>query len=234
MKVAKHILWACVMLALGSACHKKNPEGLYRFSGTLELTEHAVGFPVSGRVAALQVDEGDEVKAGQWLAHLDRYALAKREYERLLDLLKSGGTNRQAVEDAEQNMLDQRALAPVSGIVLTKVHDTGEVVSSSSPLLILGDRSKVWVRIFVPEGLINQVKIGQSAKVYLDGITEPLPGTVRYVAPQAEFTPRNVQTPEERVTQTFAVKIYLDQPSDALRVGVPADVTLQLAESFHE
>ncbi len=233
----KYFSSTVLLLFLGcfASCWHRGSEQVSRFSGTLELTEHALGFPVSGRVAVLHVDEGDEVKLGQEIARLERYALARREYERLADLLQKGGTHRQAVEEAEQNMLDQRVLAPTSGIVLTKVHDTGEVVGSNSPLLILGDRSQVWVRIFVPEGLVNRVRLGQKAQVYLDGIAESLSGTVRYVAPQAEFTPRNVQTPEERVTQTFAVKVYLDDPSLDLKVGVPADVTLALSESLpHE
>lgn len=210
------------------ACHRNRNEPIYRFSGTLEMTEHGVGFPVQGRVAALFVDEGDKVQQGQLLGYLDRYALAKREYQRLAELLKQGGTNQQAVEEADQIMLDQQVLSPVSGVILTKVHETGEVIGANSALVIVGDRSRLWIRIFVPEGLVNRVKMGQEATVRFDGLAEDFIGRVGFIAPEAEFTPRNVQTPEERVTQTFAVKVYLDQPPEFLRPGVPADVFLDL------
>jgi HlyD family secretion protein len=222
------IIFIMVLLSPFQACKTREAQPEYTFSGTLELTEHGVGFPVQGRVAALYVDEGDQVKMGQLLGYLDRYPLAKREYQRMADLLKRGGTNQQAVEQAEQAMLDQQAISPISGVVLTKVHDTGEVIGSNSSLVILGDRSKLWVRIYVPEGLINRVKMGQSATVRFDGLTEAFTGEVGFISPEAEFTPRNVQTPEERVTQTFAVKVYLENPPDYLRPGVPADVILDL------
>lgn len=229
MKKYLLILTAVAAFGFSPACKPStNSDTVFRFSGTLEMTEHGVGFPVPGRIAELYVDEGAEVKAGQLLAYLDRYPLAKREHDRLVGLLRGGGTNQQAVEQAEQNMYDQRALAPVSGTILTKVHETGETISASSPLVILGDRSELWVRIYVPEGLINRVRMDHAATVLFDGLPEGFPGKVRYISPQAEFTPRNVQTPEERVTQTFAVKVYLDQPPDFLRSGVPADVLLDL------
>lgn len=211
-----------------SACEKNKNPNLYGFSGTLEMTEHGVGFPVPGRVAALFVDEGDPVQKGQLLGYLDRYALAKKEYQRLAELLKQGGTNLQDVEEAELAMLDQQLLSPVTGVVLTKIHETGEVISATNPFLILGDRQKLWVRIFVPEGLINRVKMDQSAKLRFDGLDQDFPGRVRFISPEAEFTPRNVQTPEERVTQTFAVKVYLESAPAYLRPGVAADVFLEL------
>lgn len=226
-RVLSFIFFIVICCGLG-ACRDRKLESLYHFSGTLELTEHGVGFPAQGRVATLYVDEGDKVEVGQLLGYLDRYPLAKREYQRLADLLRHGGTNQQAVEEAEQAMLDQRALSPVTGVVLTKVHETGEVVGSGSALVIIGDRSQLWVRIFVPEGLINRVKMGQSATIRFDGLSEDFTGKVGFIAPEAEFTPRNVQTPEERVTQTFAVKVYLEHAPEFLRPGVPADVFLSL------
>jgi HlyD family secretion protein len=222
------LLSIAVLASTAGACKKREPENRFRFSGTLEMTEHSVGFPVSGRIAQLFVDEGDEVKAGQLLASLERFPLAQREHRRLSGLLRGGGTNEQVVEQSELAMLDQRALSPVTGVVLTKVHDTGEVVGPSSPLLIIGDRSELWVRIFVPEGLINRVKMGQAATLRFDGLRDTLGGKIGYISPQAEFTPRNVQTPEERVTQTFAVKVYLEQPPNFIRPGVAADVFLEL------
>lgn len=194
------------------------------------MTEHGVSFPVPGRITSLLVDEGEEVTQGQLLAKLERYELASREYDRLVKLLAQGGTNRQAVEEAELAMLDQRMLSPVNGVVLTKVHEIGEVSDPTSPVLIVGDKSKLWIRIYVPEGLVNRVHMNQSAKIKFDGLDQDFPGHVSFISPKAQFTPRNVQTPEERVTQTFAVKVELNQPKPFMRAGVPADVWLHLPQ----
>jgi HlyD family secretion protein len=80
------------------------------------------------------------------------------------------------------------------------------------------------VRVYVPEGVINRISMNQAATVKFDGMKDRFNGRVIFVAPKAEFTPRNVQTPEERVTQTFAVKVRVEDPELFLRPGVAADV----------
>jgi len=74
--------------------------------------------------------------------------------------------------------------------------------------------------------LINRVHMDQPALVHFDGLPQSFKGRVSFIAVKAEFTPRNVQTPEERMTQTFAVKVRLQDPPAYLRPGVSADVTL--------
>ncbi|HKY64377.1 MAG TPA: efflux RND transporter periplasmic adaptor subunit [bacterium] len=214
--------------ALCLACSRKAPENLIQLSGTLEMTEHGVGVPVAGRLIQVAVDEGDEVKQGQVLALTDRFDLAEREYQRQELLLARGGGSRQAVEQAEMAMRDQRVISPIDGVVLTKVHESGEVVSGNSPVFILGDRNRMWVRVFIPEGLVSRIEMNQEATLHFDGLAEEFKGRVTFIAPRAEFTPRNVQTPEERVTQTFAVKIALENPPQYLRPGVSAEVDLPM------
>lgn len=228
MMVFLRIPLGIVLLLTCIACKPRGPLDRLELSGTLEMTEHSVGMPATGRLAELKVDEGDVVKRGQLLASLERFEQNRRDYERQVALLARGGGNQQAVEQAELAMEDQRVLSPVDGVVLTKVHETGEVVSGSSPVLVLGDRSRLWIKVFVPEGFINRVTMGQDAVVRFDGLAREFNGKVIYIAPQAEFTPRNVQTPEERVTQTFAVKVALDKVEAYLRPGVAADVSLPL------
>jgi len=228
MKRLSRLALGMLCLVILSACKNHQVETELNLSGTLEMTEHEVGMPVPGRLSQLLVDEGDEVKKGQLLASLDRFEQNQRDYERQASLLARGGGNQQAVEQAELAMKDQRALAPVDGVVLTKVHETGEVVSSNSPVLVLGDRSKLWVRIYIPEGYVNRVAMGQEATVRFDGLKRDFKGHVIFISPTAEFTPRNVQTPEERVTQTFALKVSLDSIESYLRPGVAADVILPL------
>ena len=200
-------------------------------SGTLEMTEHSVGARVPGRIATLGFDEGQPVTKGQVLATLDRFEQAQRDNERLKRQLGQGGVSQQAVEQGDLSVEDQRVVSPVDGVVLVKVREAGEVVAAGGPVAVIGDTARVWVRVYVPEGDIARVRLGQTASLKFDGIAREVTGKVFYIAPQAEFTPRNVQSQEERVTQTFAVKIALDRPDPGLKPGIASDVTLNLGSA---
>ena len=105
-----------------------------------------------------------------------------------------------------------------------------EVLAAGAPVVVVGNRREVWVKVFVPENMVSRVEMGAPATLHFDGLDREFGGHVIFVSPQAEFTPRNVQTAEERVTQTFAVKVALDEVENYLRPGVAADVTLKLRE----
>lgn len=220
------VLAAGVGIILG--CSRLFSTPRVKFSGTLELTEHAVGPRLAGRLEMLLVDEGQAVTQGQLLGTLDRYEQATRDYDRAVGLLHEGGATQQQVEQAALAVEDQRIVSPIDGIVLVKVHEAGEVVAAGGPVVVIGDPRKQWVRIYVPEGVVNRVHVDQPAQLRFDGVKQPLRGRVIFVAPTAEFTPRNVQTPEERITQTFAVKVLLDEPRPTIRPGVAVDVALDV------
>jgi HlyD family secretion protein len=76
---------------------------------------------------------------------------------------------------------------------------------------------------------VSRIKMRQAATIRVDGLDQDFKGYVTFIAPKAEFTPRNVQTPEERVTQTFGVKVRIEKPEPWLRPGVSADVVFQHA-----
>ena len=194
------------------------------FSGTLEITEHQLGPKASGRILTLFAEEGAMLKAGDVIATLDRYEQAKKDYGRAEKIYKQGGSNLQALEYAKLAMDDQQVVAPIDGVVLIKVHEVGESIAAGSPVVVLGDIKDQWVKVFVPEGVVNQIQLNQTAVLSFDGLTKKYNGHVRYIATKAEFTPRNVQTPEERVTQAFAVKIVIDDPDLKAHTGVAVDV----------
>lgn len=220
------ILLAIVGLVVFNACERFSSGTAKKFSGTLELTEHSLGARVAGRLATLDVQEGDEVKAGQRIATLDRFEQAQKDYDRAKQLFDKGGTTQQSLEYSALARDDQQVVSPLDGVALVKVQEIGEVVSAGTAVVVIGDRADMWVRIYVPEGVVNMVKMGQEATIHFDGLKESVKGRISYIAPRAEFTPRNVQTEEERVTQTFAVKVRLDNPPAYLRPGVAADVYL--------
>ena len=218
-----------VCLCLISCTQDKIEQGL-KFSGTLELTEHSLGARAAGRLSALFVDDGDEVKAGQLLATLDRFEQSKKDFLRSKELFQGGGVTQQDLEYAQLAMEDQEVVSAVDGVVLVKVHEVGEVVGAGTSVVVVGDRKRLWVKIYVPEEMINKIQMNQSAVLRFDGLSEEFSGHVRFIASRAEFTPRNVQTQEERIIQTFAVKVVLDNPPPYLRPGVAADVVIHTKE----
>ena len=193
------------------------------FSGTLEMTEYQIGPKVSGQIVEMDIEEGARVKQGDIVAIMDRYEQTKKDYERLKGLYEQGGATLQALEHAQLAMDDQVVKAPINGVVLIKVHEKGESVLAGAPVVVLGDEQDQWVKIFVPMRVVNQIQDNQEVQVGFDGIGQRFKAKVKSIAPKAEFTPRNVQTPEERVTQAFAIKVSMEENVPA-HPGVAVDV----------
>lgn len=118
--------------------------------------------------------------------------------------------------------------APLAGVVLARHAGEGEVVGAGAPILTVAALDEVWIRLYIPLPKLGLVAVGARAEV----TTEALPGrtftgTVTEISQQAEFTPRNVQTKEERVKLVFAVKITLPNPEGRLKPGMPADAVVE-------
>jgi len=129
-----------------------------------------------------------------------------------------------------QEQLDKTVVrSGVNGIVLRTNFSIGEVVSPGVPIVTLIDPADMWLVIYVPEPAIGYVKIGQEALVTVDSFPgKTFKGRVREIASQAEFTPKNVQTKEERVDLVFRVKISLPNEDGVLKPGMPADAVVYL------
>jgi len=209
---------------LMGGCSEKKDFKHMTFSGTMEMTEHVLGVKVAGRLTTLGVKEGDMVRRGQLLATFDRFEQDKKDYARLAVIYQNGGADQQSLENAQLAMEDQQVISPLDGIVLVKSAETGEIIPAGGGVLVIGDPSDQWVKIFVSEDLMHQLSIGQTAVIAVDGSDKTYKGHVSFIADKAQFTPRNVQTPEERVTQTFAVKIAVDDADKDLHAGVAAEV----------
>ena len=118
--------------------------------------------------------------------------------------------------------------APISGLVLQQPVHVGELARPGSALLTLADLDQMTLTVYVPEDQLGQVWLGQPVSVTVDAYPHrTFAGTVRYISNEAEFTPRNVQTKEERVNMVFAVRIRLPNPDHALKPGMPADALLE-------
>lgn len=132
-----------------------------------------------------------------------------------------------AIDATLDNMV---VLAPFAGVVTVRHREPGETVAPGSPVLTVMNTDDRWVRIYVREDRIGAVKLGQPATVTSDTYADrSYEGRVRFIASEAEFTPKNVQTTEERVKLVYAVKVQITgDPELELKPGMPADVAIDL------
>ena len=138
-----------------------------------------------------------------------------------------------AVAQAEAMLSNARIHAPFSGIVTVRHRQPGEAVSAGLPVLTLMDPADRWVRIYVREDRVGRVSLGQRAEIRADAFPDRrYDGRVVFIASEAEFTPRNVQTADERVKLVYAVKVAIEGDSALeLKPGLPADVRLLPADA---
>ena len=128
------------------------------------------------------------------------------------------------VLDAQISKLTVKS--PANGIVLARVAEPGESISSGSPVLVVGDLNDLTITVYIPEDRFGEIHIGETADVAFDSYpNRKFTATVVYVSDQAEFTPRNIQTVDGRKTTVFAVKLKLDNTNGDLKPGMPGDVT---------
>jgi len=134
-----------------------------------------------------------------------------------------------ALDEAESVLKDLTITAPTSGTVTTRMVDEGEVVAAGAPLLELVDLDRLYLKVYVPEVQIGKLRLDLAARIYTDAFPDqPFDATVRYIASKAEFTPKEVQTPDERVKLIYAVKLYLtENPDHRLTPGLPADAIIR-------
>jgi HlyD family secretion protein len=174
-------------------------------SGSIEATEVNLGSILGGRVDQVSVEEGDPVAA-----------------EDVVAIVNGGGSSRGA---SGREMIH----TPLAGVVLYRHVEPGEIVSAGAPILTVIDPDDLELTVYVPEDRYGRVALGQVLPVTVDSFPgETFAGTVVHIADQAEFTPRNVQTTDNRKTTVFAVRLKLQPAGGKLKPGMPADVHFEL------
>jgi len=132
------------------------------------------------------------------------------------------------VADLNVSLAEAELTAQADAIVETVSVRPGDLVPAGHIVLSMLEPTQLWVKIYVPETDLAKVKLGQPARVTVDGIPgDTFIGHVRQIASEAEFLPRNVQTPDDRQHQVFGVKVYVDNTKGALKSGMSASVILQ-------
>lgn len=132
------------------------------------------------------------------------------------------------LRSAEYMLEQTRIYSPIDGVVTLRNSEPGEVVTPGFPIVRLADLSTVWLKVYIPEPKLGLVKLGQAAEVTTDTYPDRIySGMVVEIAEKPEFTPKNVQTKEERVKLVFAVKIEIENEMMELKPGMPADATIR-------
>jgi HlyD family secretion protein len=135
-----------------------------------------------------------------------------------------------AVRLAEKSLAECDISAPIDGSVLERLAEAGELAMVGSGIATLADLGSLNLTIYIPETEIGHISLGQAAKISVDSFPgRTFPGKVYFISPRAEFTPKNVQTKDERVKQVFAVKLDLGDGSGLLKPGMPADARILVA-----
>jgi HlyD family secretion protein len=141
---------------------------------------------------------------------------------------------RVAVADAQiatlqQSITDATVTAPVGGIVTEVLLEAGETAQLGAPLVVVADLDHAWANVYVEEPAIARLRLGQPVTLFTDA-GPTVTGTISYIAPRAEFTPRNVQTAEDRSKLVYRIKVAVDNREGVLKIGMPVEAELSLAE----
>jgi len=194
------------------------------------------------RVQALvpkDLASAEELDRAQMQADRAAAAVAKARHE--LDLLREGprqedieqaaaelSAREAAVATAERRLSYTKLQAPARGVVQERLAEPGRVVSAGTPVLRVTELQRPWVRAYLSETDLARVRQGQPARVQVDGLPgRSFKGRLAFIASEAEFTPKTVETRELRVDLVYRIKINLDNPEGLLKIGMPADVTLE-------
>ncbi len=240
-----------VILGFGYYYYKNLNNNQLTASGTIEVTDVTVSSKVVARVLDVKVDEGSQVRQGDTLADLDpselqqavnsaqaRYQIAKDDYARnkqlyadrmispqQYDAAASAQDVAKAALDIAQIQLGNATVkAPLTGVILVKAIEPGELAAVGTPIVTMADLSTVKLVVYLAEENVGKVSLGENVAVSVDSYPgRQFAGKITYISDQAEFTPKAIQTKEERTTQVFGVKIEIPNPDQKLKPGMPAD-----------
>lgn len=133
-----------------------------------------------------------------------------------------------AADLLRKNIADAAVAAPADGIITARPVEAGESVTPGAAVAVLSEIDRVHVTLYIPESELARVRLGDAAEVRVDGWPgRTFEGRVTYLSPRAEFTPKNVQTREDRVKLVFGVKVEIPNPEGLLKPGLPADATIR-------
>jgi HlyD family secretion protein len=235
------IIGLVVLVAIGVAVKMIFFRSDFLYAGTIEVNRVDVPARVTSVISELLVKEGDRIQKGQNLLKLscEDYRLAQniatQDFERTERLFKAGSQPKETY-DQMKNKKDEADLkvawcsveSPLSGVVLNKYHETGEMVSPSLRLFTLANlKDDVYAYIYVAQPEIAKLKLGDRLTGYLPELNmKAFDGKIVQISDEAEFTPKNVQTREERTRLVYGIKINFENANEILKPGMTIEVKI--------
>lgn len=212
----------------------------FYYAGTLETTKVVISSRVASDVSDVYVIEGDNVSTGQPLMEMscDVYKILAQQIDKdfaRATQLQSRGHLADSEYDAlvrtkQDNDLKLRwcrVLSPINGMVITRFREVGEVVAPGTPLISVANPHDIWAYFYVPYGMLYKLRVGQSVIGFLpEADNMKFNGRIIKISEVAEFTPKNVQTRDERTRLVYGVKVQFENPDLILKSGMVIESTL--------
>jgi HlyD family secretion protein len=233
------VILLLVAAGVGGYLYKTRNQKFY-FAGTIEATKVDVPARLATIIANVKAGEGDRVEAGQTLFELEcadlkiQQDVAATSFDRGQRLARAGSMPQETFDQLRAKR-DEIALklswcqvpAPTAGTVLTTFHEPGEWVAPGMKLMTIADLSNVWAYVYVAQPLLVKLQPGMAVSGFLPELAmREIKGSVVKINDEAEFTPKNVQTREERTRLVYGVKIKFQNTEGLLKPGMPIEVDL--------
>lgn len=229
------IVLGIVCVAASFAVYKYFESGKeFCYAGTLETTKVILSSKVGTDIISLPVEEGNTIKKGEIIAKLnaDSFRIASAQldadYKRYKKLQNSGFATKEEFDRIERAKKENDLKiewcdikSPISGIIITKFKEEGEYLNVGAHIVSIADPYNIWAYFYVPHDMVNKIKVGGKVK----GVLPELPGrifdgVILKINEEAEFTPKNVQTREERTRLVYGVKVQFENKDLALKSGM--------------
>ncbi|MBF0311970.1 MAG: efflux RND transporter periplasmic adaptor subunit [Oligoflexia bacterium] len=239
----KILVLIAILLLLGGSFRlyqHRLERGVY--AGTIEATLVDISAQVSSRVSEVLVKEGQNVEEGAPLFKLACEDLkvsleqAKRDWERAQKLRREGSISQESYEHAQNRFQELQVKnswcdipSPLKGTVLATYREKGELVLPGQKLLTIADLNDLWCYIYLSASEMKLVNLGKKLTAYLPQFAQSITVKVIHINAQAEFTPKNVQTSEERERLVYGVKVQLDKSDLHLYPGMNLEVKIENA-----
>lgn len=162
----------------------------------------------------------------------ERYALVQEgpRKESIEQARAKAAVAEETLRQAKQQLAYTELVAPFDGVVLSKSAEPGEYLNPGTPVVTVGEMDRVWLRAYVNETDLGRIHLNQEVQVTSDSYPDKIyAGRIAFISSQAEFTPKTVQTHEERVKLMYRIKIDLENPNHELKLGMPADAHIDAA-----
>jgi HlyD family secretion protein len=197
-----------------------------------QAKEHEALVLAGPRKEQIDAAEGQVLRARAALKATEANALdIKRREQELTSRRADIARSKAGIALIDSQLADTIAVSPVGGVVLVKSVDVGEVVAPGTAIVTIGDIDHPWLRGYVNETDLGKIKLGSKANVTTDSFPGKVyPGRIAFISSEAEFTPKQIQTQQERVKLVYRIKIEVENPNHELKSNMPADAEIMLEQ----